>query len=91
MRFNNQFKVTTYYLISHKGNEAKHKVLEHKCMKMRTSLYPKVAGYSVTDKQDFKVRLTNVKLKEIDFRVKENLSPNRVSLRSKTLQNVDLF
>lgn len=51
-------------------------------------LYPKVADYSVTDKQDFKVRLANVKLKEIDFWAKENLSPNRVSLRAKTLKNV---
>ena len=49
-------------------------------------LYPKVADYSVTDKQDFKVRLANVKLKEIDLWAKENLSPNRVSLRSKTLK-----
>lgn len=51
-------------------------------------LYPKVADYSVTDKQDFKVRLVNVKLKEIDSWTKENLLPNRVSLRAKTLQNV---
>lgn len=51
-------------------------------------LYPKVAGYAVADKQDFKVRLANVKLKEIDLWAKENLSPNRVSLRSKTLKNV---
>lgn len=51
-------------------------------------LYPKLADYSVTDKQDFKVRLANVKLKEIDSWAKENLLPNRVSLRSKTLQNV---
>lgn len=50
-------------------------------------LYPKVADYSVTDKQDFKVRLAKVKLKEIDFWAKENLLPNRVSLRSKILQN----
>lgn len=49
-------------------------------------LYPKVVDYSVTDKQDFKVRLVNVKLKEIDLWTKENLSPNRVVLRSKTLK-----
>lgn len=51
-------------------------------------LYPKVADYSVNDKQDFKVRLANVKLKEIDLWAKENLSPNRVALRSKTLKKV---
>ena len=38
-------------------------------------------------KQDFKVRLANVKLKDIDLWAKENLSPNRVVLRSKTLNN----
>lgn len=36
-------------------------------------------------KQNFKVRLANVKLKDIDLWAKENLSPNRVVLRSKTL------
>lgn len=51
-------------------------------------LYPKVADYSCADKQDFKVRLANVKLKETDLRAKENLSPNRVALRSKTLKKV---
>ena len=51
-------------------------------------LYPKVADYSVTQKQDFKVRLANVKLNEIDLWARENLSPNKVSLRSKTLKNV---
>lgn len=49
-------------------------------------LYPKVADYSIADKQDFKVRLANVKLKEVDLWAKENLSPNRVALRSKTLR-----
>lgn len=51
-------------------------------------LYPKVADYSVTYKQDFKVRLANVKLKEIDLWAKENLFPNRVALRTKTLKKV---
>lgn len=49
-------------------------------------LYPKVADYSIAYKQDFKVRLANVKLKEIDLWAKENLSPNRVALQSKTLK-----
>lgn len=48
-------------------------------------LYPKTIDYSVAKKQDFKVRLVNVKLKDIDFLAKENLSKNRVALRSKTL------
>ena len=50
-------------------------------------LYPKISDYSDTKKQNFKVRLANVKLKEIDIWAKENLSPNRVALRSKTLNN----
>ena len=51
-------------------------------------LYPKVAEYSDTETQDFKVRLAKVKLKEIDLWARENLSPNRVALRSKTLKKV---
>ena len=48
-------------------------------------LYPKIAVYSDAKKQNFKVRLANVKIKDIDLWAKENLSPNRVALRSKTL------
>lgn len=48
-------------------------------------LYPKITVYSNAEKQNFKVRLANVKLKDIDLWAKENLSPNRVALRSKTL------
>ena len=48
-------------------------------------LYPKITVYSDAEKQNFKVRWANVKLKDIDFWAKENLSPNRVALRSKTL------
>ena len=48
-------------------------------------LYPKISVYSDAKKQNFKVRLANVKLKDIDLWAKENLSPNRVALRSKTL------
>ncbi len=51
-------------------------------------LYPKISVYSDAKKQNFKVRLANVKLKDIDLWAKENLSPNRVSLRSKTLNKV---
>ncbi len=50
-------------------------------------LYPKIVVYSDAKKQNFKVRLANVKLKDIDLRAKENLSPNRVVLRSRTLNN----
>jgi hypothetical protein len=50
-------------------------------------LYPKIAVYSDAKKQNFKVRLANVKLKDIDLWAKENLSPNRVVLRSRTLNN----
>ena len=48
-------------------------------------LYPKTIDFSVAEKQDFKVRLANVKLKDVDLWAKENLSENRVVLRSKTL------
>ena len=48
-------------------------------------LYPKITVYSDAEKQNFKVRLANVKLKDIDLWARENLSPNRVALRSKTL------
>lgn len=48
-------------------------------------LYPKTIDFSVAENQNFKVRLTNVKLKDIDLWAKENLSENRVTLRSKTL------
>ena len=51
-------------------------------------LYPKITEYSVTDKQDFKVRLVNIKLKDVDSWTKKNLSQDRVSLRTKTLRNV---
>lgn len=50
-------------------------------------LYPKIVVYSDAKKQNFKVRLANVKLKDIDLWAKENLSPNRVALRSRTLNN----
>ncbi len=51
-------------------------------------LYPKVSDYSDVKKQDFKVRLTDVKLKDINLWAKENLSENRMALRSKTLKKV---
>ncbi|EJW99056.1 hypothetical protein EVA_12837 [gut metagenome] len=51
-------------------------------------LYPKVVDYSAAEKQDFKVRLANVKLKDIDLWAKKNLSENWVALRSKTLNQV---
>lgn len=54
-------------------------------------IYPKVGEYFVTDKHDFKVRLANVKFKVIDFWAKENLLPNKVSLRSKTLKKLVHF
>ena len=51
-------------------------------------LYPKTIDYSVAQKQNFKVRLANVKLKDIDFWAKENLSESRVALRTRTLNKV---
>lgn len=49
-------------------------------------LHPKTTDYSVADKQDFKVRLANVKLKDVEVWAKNHLLPNSVSLRSKTLK-----
>ncbi len=51
-------------------------------------LYPKTIDYSVADEQDFKVRLANVKLKEIDDWAKANLSRNWVKDRTETLKKV---
>ncbi len=48
-------------------------------------LYPKIVDYSVAEQQDFIVRLVNVKLKDIHLWTKENLSENKVLLRSRTL------
>lgn len=48
-------------------------------------LYPKTIDFSAAENQNFKVRLANVKLKDIDLWAKENLSENRVTLRSRTL------
>lgn len=49
-------------------------------------LYPKSTDYSVAYKQDFKVRLAKVKLKDVEAWAKDHLLPNSVSLRSKTLK-----
>lgn len=51
-------------------------------------LYPKSTDYSVADKQDFKERLANVKLKDVEVWAKDHLLPNSVSRRSKTLKKV---
>ena len=42
-------------------------------------------SFKTLENQNFKVRLANVKLKDIDLWAKENLSENRVALRSRTL------
>lgn len=51
-------------------------------------LYPKTMDYSIADEQDFKVRLANVKLKEIDSWTKDNLSRNWVKDRADALKKV---
>ena len=66
-----------------RGNCLAGLVAEH----LYSSLYPKIVVYSDAKKHNFKVRLANVKLKDIDLWAKENLSLNRVALRSKTLNN----
>lgn len=49
-------------------------------------LYPKVVNHSVTKNIDFKERLANVKLADIDAWAKEHLSENMVVKRIKTLK-----
>jgi len=51
-------------------------------------LYPKAIDYSVADKQDSKVRLANVKLREIDDWAKANLSRNWVKDRADLFKKV---
>ncbi len=51
-------------------------------------LYPKIAVYSADKKQDFKVRLAKVKLKDIDIWAKANLSRNWVKDRADMLKKV---
>ncbi len=51
-------------------------------------LYPVISDYSTAKAQDFKVRLANVKLREIEAWAKSHLSPNWAIERSKMLNNV---
>lgn len=51
-------------------------------------LYPKVVNESVTKTFNFKERLVNVKLKDIDAWTTEHLSKNWVTERTKTLKQV---
>ena len=44
--------------------------------------------FATENNQNFKIRLANVKLKEIDLWARENPTPNMVSLRTKTLKRV---
>ena len=51
-------------------------------------LYPKVVNESVTKTFNFKERLVNVKLKDIDAWTTEHLSKNWVTERTKTLKQM---
>lgn len=51
-------------------------------------LYPRIINYSADDKQEFKARLANVKLKKIDEWAKHNLSRNWVKDRSEKLKKI---
>ena len=46
-------------------------------------LYPKLVNKSVTDTFNFKERLVNVKLKDIDTWAAKNMSTNRVTERTR--------
>ena len=69
----------------YKAKKAPNKLYGITSLVLMLPLYPKTIDYSVAEKQYFKVRLANVKLKDIDLWAKENLSENRVALRSRTL------
>lgn len=69
----------------YKGKKSANKLNGITSLVLMLPLYPHTMDYSVAKKQDFKVRLANVKLKDILLWAKENLSENRASLRSKTL------
>ena len=51
-------------------------------------LYPKLVNKSVTDTFNFKERLVNVKLRDIDTWASKNMSKNWVTERTKTLKKV---
>lgn len=69
-----------------KGKQSPNKLNGITPLVLMIPLYPKIIDYSVALKQDFKVRLANVKLKDIDLWAKENLSPNMVSERARILK-----
>ena len=54
-------------------------------------LYPKVVNESVTKTFNFKERLVNVKLKDIDTWTTEHLSKNWVTERTKSSQTSELI
>ena len=51
-------------------------------------LYPKLVNKSVTELFNFKERMVNVKLKDINTWSKEHMSTNWVTKRTKTLKSV---
>ena len=72
----------------YKAKKSPNKLYGITSLALMIPLYPKIIEYSDTELQNFKVRLANVKLKEIDLWARENLTPNMASLRSKTLKKV---
>lgn len=71
-----------------KGKQSPNKLNGITPLVLMIPLYPKITDYSVALKQDFKVRLANVKLRDVDLWAKENLSPNMVSERARILKKV---
>lgn len=69
----------------YKAKKSPNKLYGITSLVMILPLYSKTTDYSVADNQDFKVRLANVKLKDVGVWAKDHLLPNSVSLRSKTL------
>ena len=69
-----------------KSKKSPNKLYGMTSMVLMLPLYPTLVDYSVAENQNFKVRLANVKLKDVDLWAKENLTPNMVKLRSQTLK-----
>lgn len=68
-----------------KAKQSPNKLYGMTSLVLMLPLYPKIIDYSVSKEQDFKERLANVKLKDVDLWAKENLSQNWVATRIKTL------
>ena len=75
----------------YKGKKSQNKLYGITSFALTIPLYPKIVNESVTKTFNFKERLVNVKLKDIDAWAIEYLSKNWVTERTKTLKQVSLY